>query len=157
MQLTGKEILERGIITGSCKEALQQQGIDLRIKDIKIVTGVGEIPPEGKTKLPMYDHYELGYIEPGYYEVTFEEGCKIPSNCSLHLKTRSSLVRCGAIIHSGQFDAGFETDSMGAFMHVIRPIKIEKGARVAQAIVFQSSDVENLYDGQWQNDKQRAS
>lgn len=156
MQLTGKEILEKGIITGSCSEGLQQQGIDLRIKDIKIVTGVGEIPSTGKTELPFYDHYELGYIEPGYYEITFEEGCKIPNNCSLHLKTRSSLVRCGAIIHSGQFDAGFETDSMGAFMHVIRPIIIEKGSRVAQAIVFQSSDVENLYNGQWQNDKQRS-
>lgn len=155
MQLTGKEILDKGIITGSCTEGLQQQGIDLRIKDIKIVTGVGEIPSEGKTKLPFYDHYELGYVEPGYYEITFEEGCKIPNNCSLHLKTRSSMVRCGAIIHSGQFDAGFETDSIGAFMHVIRPIIIEKGSRVAQAIVFQSSDVENLYDGQWQNDKQR--
>lgn len=156
MQLTGKEILEKGIITGSCSEGLQQQGIDLRIKDIKIVQGVGEIPSTGKTELPLYDHYELGYIEPGYYEITFEEGCKIPNNCSLHLKTRSSLVRCGAIIHSGQFDAGFETDSMGAFMHVIRPIIIEKGSRVAQAIVFQSSDVENLYNGQWQNDKQRS-
>ena len=155
MQLTGKEILEKGIITGSCEEGLQQQGIDLRIKDIKIVTGVGEIPSVGKTKLPMYDHYELGYIEPGYYEVTFEEGCKIPNNCSMHLKTRSSLVRCGAIIHSGQFDAGFETDSMGAFLHVIKHIRIEKGARIAQAIVFQSSEVENLYNGQWQNDKQR--
>lgn len=156
MQLTGKEILEKGIITGSCSEGLQQQGIDLRIKDIKIVQGVGEIPSTGKTELPLYDHYELGYIEPGYYEITFEEGCKIPNNCSLHLKTRSSLVRSGAIIHSGQFDAGFETDSMGAFMHVIRPIIIEKGSRVAQAIVFQSSDVENLYNGQWQNDKQRS-
>lgn len=156
MQLTGKEILEKGIITGSCSEGLQQQGIDLRIKDIKIVQGVGEIPSTGKTKLPIYDHYKLGYIEPGYYEITFEEGCKIPNNCSLHLKTRSSLVRCGAIIHSGQFDAGFETDSMGAFIHVIRPIIIEKGSRVAQAIVFQSSDVENLYNGQWQNDKQRS-
>lgn len=156
MQLTGKEILEKGIITGSCSEGLQQQGIDLRIKDIKIVQGIGEIPSTGKTELPLYDHYELGYIEPGYYEITFEEGCKIPNNCSLHLKTRSSLVRCGAIIHSGQFDAGFETDSMGAFMHVIRPIIIEKGSRVVQAIVFQSSDVENLYNGQWQNDKQRS-
>lgn len=156
MQLTGKEILEKGIITGSCEEALQQQGIDLRIKDLKVVTGIGSIPQKGKTKLPSYADYPFGQLEQGYYEITFEEGCKIPNNCSLHLKTRSSLVRCGAIIHSGQFDAGFKTDSMGAFMQVIRPIRIAKGARVAQAIVFQSSDVENLYDGQWQNDKQRT-
>ena len=46
---------------------------------------------------------------------------------------------------------------MGAFLHVIRPITIERGARVAQAIVNESYEVEreDLYEGQWQNDKQR--
>ena len=72
-----------------------------------------------------------------------------------YIRYRSSLVRCGAIVHSGQFDAGFKTDAMGCFLQVIRPLHIEEGARIAQAIVFESNDVENLYDGQWQGDKQR--
>jgi deoxycytidine triphosphate deaminase len=100
------------------------------------------------------EYYDL---EPGYYEISFVESCKIPANCAMYFKTRSSLVRCGAIVHSGQFDAGFETEKMGAFLHVILPIEIEVGARVAQMIVNESYEVglTELYDGQWQNDKQR--
>lgn len=159
MQLTGKEIIERGIISNYTEEAIQQQGIDVRIDNIWEVSGMGRVPAIGKTFLPAYTYQNtedsLYILQPGYYEVTLMEGCKIPSNATLHFKTRSSLVRCGAIVHSGQFDAGFETDRMGCFLQVIEPIEIEKGARIAQAILFESAVVDNLYDGQFQNDKQR--
>ena len=163
MQLTGKQIIEKGIITNYCEEGVQQQGIDVRMKSIRGMCDLGKVPAQAKTKLPYY--YEVKFEEdnciklsPGYYEVEFEEACNIPNNMVLNYKTRSSLVRCGAIIHSGQFDAGFKTNNMGAFLHVIHPIILEKGARLAQAIVTESYPVddENLYDGQWQNDKQRT-
>ena len=85
------------------------------------------------------------------------ESCSIPNNATLHYKTRSSLVRCGATVHSGQFDGGFKTENMGCFLHVINPIVIEEGARIAQALVFESYPVDNgdMYNGQWQNDNQR--
>ena len=168
MQLTGKQIVEKGIVIGACDEGIQQQGVDVRISDIKLVDtcdGIyaGYIPVNGKTQTPcaievtcpngVYD------LPAGYYEVTFEEGCIIPANCAMYFKTRSSLVRCGAEIRSGQFDGGFETDRMGAFLKVELPIRIEKGARVAQAIINETYTVEKeyLYDGQWQGDKQRNS
>ena len=167
MQLTGKQIIEKGIITNYCEEGVQQQGIDVRLKSIRTMLNKGKVPTQGKTILPLYYKQEFGEddcghslveLSPGYYEVEFEEACNIPNNMVLNYKTRSSLVRCGAIIHSGQFDAGFKTQNMGAFLHVIRPIILEKGARLAQAIVTESYPVddENLYDGQWQNDKQRT-
>lgn len=160
MQLTGKQIIERGIITNYTDEAVQQQGIDVRLDSISEVGKNGYIPSNGKTKIPDYHPITFSApnpirLEVGYYEVTLQEGCEIPKNATLHFKTRSSLVRSGAIVHSGQFDAGFKTDKMGCFLQVIRPIYIEHGARIAQAIVFESADVENLYDGQWQGDKQR--
>lgn len=164
MQLTGKEIIQNQIITNSIEQGLQQQGIDVRIKKINKLSGSGVIQKEGKTFLPVYEELQSAklqsandgwYLQPGYYEVEFEEGCNVPNNATLHFKTRSSLVRCGALVHSGQFDAGFKTDNMGAFLQVLNPILIQKGARVAQAIVFTSNEVSNLYDGQWQGDKQR--
>lgn len=160
MQLTGKEIIDQKIIKNFCDAGVQQQGIDVRIKKVKIVEDTwGCVPSQGKTVIPSYSDIDPinGYfeLEPNYYEIELEEGCEIPSNATLHYKTRSSLVRCGATVHSGQFDAGFKTDNMGCFLNVMKPIKIEVGARIAQAIVFTSSDVDNLYDGQWQNDKQR--
>ena len=166
MQLTGKEIIERGIVTNYCKSGIQQQGVDVRLKSISKVDQcqIGLVPIEGKTRIPKYQELtpQISYdgratyhLDTGYYEVTLEEACNIPSNSSLHYKTRSSLVRCGAIVHSGQFDAGFKTDAMGCFLQVIHPITIERGARIAQAIVFESNEVTNTYDGQWQEDQQR--
>ena len=170
MQLTGKEIIEQGIITNYCEEGIQQQGIDVRIDSIKRVSThrqYGVIPKNQKTTTPDYievsrldtwnnvSSTSTWLLEPGYYEVTLMEGCSIPSNATLHFKTRSSLVRCGSLVHSGQFDAGFKTNAMGCFLQVLMPISIERGARIAQAICFNSNEVENLYDGQWQGDKQR--
>lgn len=162
MQLTGRQIVENGIVIGACEAGVQQQGVDVRIKEIwKVKDKFGYVPKEGKTTTPgnylllaWDDVYELF---PGYYEVEFEEGCSIPDNAAMYFKTRSSLVRCGAEILSGQFDGGFHTDNMGAFLKVNIPIKIEKGARVAQMIVNETYKVsdEDLYNGQWQNDKQR--
>ena len=169
MQLTGKQIVGKGIIIGACEEGIQQQGVDVRIDRVFEVInfGNGTVPVKGKTVTPptvevaALDAHEDSkgyfYLPPGYYEVTFVEGCKIPADCAMYFKTRSSLVRCGADIRSGQFDGGFETDAMGAFLKVELPIKIEKGARVAQTIVTETYtvDEEDLYNGQWQNDNQR--
>ena len=170
MQLTGKQIVNNNIVTNVCEEGIQQQGVDLRIKDIKRVVGpAGYIPLTGKTITPQKNalvrletnsvkHIEW-YLDPGYYEVEFLEGCDIKSNMTLHIKTRSSLIRCGAECRSGQFDAGFNTKNMGCFLKVELPIYIDPGARIAQAIVFESYpvDTEDLYNGQWQNDKQRKT
>lgn len=174
MQLTGRQIIERGIVKGYCDEAIQQQGVDVRIRSVREVSSelitiakvdnikIGKVPAQGKTSLPFYTEVNARdgwfHLTPGYYDIELEESCIIPNNATLHYKTRSSLVRCGAIVHSGQFDAGFETDHMGCFLHVINTIKIEKGARIAQAIVFESDPVysDDMYNGQWQGDNQRS-
>lgn len=167
MQLTGKQIVERGIITNFSEDGVQQQGIDVRIDKIIIFNPFAEpgfVPEKGKTELR--ERYNLvptqtkngkeGWVlQPGYYEVIVKEGCKMPNNAAMRFISRSSLVRNGAIIHCGQFDAGFETEQMGFFMQVLYPIVIERGARIAQTMIFESEPVDNLYQGQWQNDKQR--
>lgn len=166
MQLTGKQIADTGIIMNYSGECIQQQGIDCRVIEICDVRGEGYIPREGKTKKcistpipPMkLENGEMGWkLEPGYYEVTFAESCNIPGNAVLHYDPRSSLVRCGGKILSGQFDGGFKTDHMGCFMELYTSITIEQFARIAQARVEESYlvDDDDLYNGQWQGDKQR--
>lgn len=159
MQLTGRQIVEEGIITNYVAEAVQQQGIDIRLATVDKLGGAGTIPKLGKTKLPIYTRIEpqgdCWMLQPGYYQVTFFEGCRMPKNRVMVFISRSSLVRCGAQIVNGQFDAGFETDSMGCFLQVLNPICIEVGARIAQTRILETEDVENLYNGQYQHDKQR--
>lgn len=194
MQLTGKQIVEQGIIDNYCEKGVQQQGLDVRLTKVrkmkqKHLTAkaqhfdmvndevyvvdwdkCGNIPEKGKTVLPEMTEWvqpekitrdgkeiEVFRLTPGYYEVEFFESCKIPRDKVLNYKTRSSLVRCGAHVFSGQFDGGFETRNMGAYMLILNPIEIEYMARVAQVVVTESYPVtdEYLYNGQWQNDKQR--
>lgn len=173
MQLTGKEIIEEGIITKYCEEGIQQAGVDLRVMDIKYLDGKGKIPVKGKTRLPKYKPVEKGYIlstdnlkstcvegwhlEPGFYEITLMEGCKMPNNRAMTFVQRSSLLRCGCIIRSSQFDPGFETDNMGTFMQVFNPVDIEYGARVCQTLVMETGEVaeQDMYKGQFQGDRQR--
>lgn len=164
MQLTGREIIEKGILTGvDLENAVQQQGVDVRVVQINRLEGVGRIPEVGKTQLPKYTPvpFEEGTstwcLNPGYYEIILEEGCNMPQDAAMTFVQRSSLLRNGCIIRSSQFDAGFETNHMGTFMMVFNTVRIDYKARVAQAIVHETHPVfdEDLYDGQWQNDKQR--
>lgn len=171
MQLTGQQIIDEGIITGYCQEGIQQAGVDLRLMQVNKLKGTGFIPETGKTQLPQYEELDFGILEcpdgststywklePGYYEIILEEGCKMPNNRAMTFVQRSSLLRCGCIIRSSQFDPGFETEHMGTFMQVFHPVTIEKGARVCQTLVMETAEVakDQLYKGQFQRDRQRV-
>lgn len=164
--LNSKELIHRGIITGHIdKDNIAQHGIDLNVISIsRISSGVGLVPAKGKTQLPSYESVELiteenktpyWHLEPGMYDVVFAQGCNIPEDQMLLIRQRSSLLRCGAFICSNVYDAGFTTENIGTILTVMHPIEIEHFARIAQIYNHESTPVENLYDGQWQNDKQR--
>lgn len=158
--LNSKELIERGIITGPIEEEnIAQHGIDLNLIKVERLINSGRIPKKGKTQLPLYEAIEPirgnWVLYPGIYNITFAQGCKIPNDQMLLIRQRSSLLRCGGILHSSVFDAGFETDQMGTMVNIIHPIEIEVGARIAQIYNHETTPVENLYDGQFQKDKQR--
>lgn len=141
------------------KGAKAQVGYDLTLKEVKKIKG-GYVSATSTTVNPYQEattetidgsreHYVL---EPGTYSLTFEQGVKLPSNKTAFIRHRSSILRCGGIITSGVYDPGFEVDEMGAVLIATQPITIEKGARVAQIIIFDNSEAE-LYNGQWQGTK----
>ncbi len=140
------------------KGAKAQVGYDLTLKEVKRING-GTVLSD-KTIVDSYTgvtEYELEgrvrfSLEPGTYSLTFEQGVKLPSNKTAFIRHRSSILRCGGIITSGVYDPGFEVDEMGGVLIATQPITIEKGARVAQIIIFDNSEAQ-LYDGQWQGTK----
>jgi deoxycytidine triphosphate deaminase len=167
--LTGKQLVEQGIITGLiAEENIAQHGVDLNLVSVEKIIGKGFVPRVGKTKIAIRRNIEPGeievdgektiawHLEPGSYDITFAQGCNIPSDQMLLIRQRSSLLRNGAILHSSCFDAGFETQQIGTVLHVRVPIIIEVGARVAQIYAHHSNVVENLYNGQFQGDIQRT-
>jgi dUTP pyrophosphatase len=142
------------------KGAKAQVGYDLTLKEVKKINGGRVLSDKTNvayyTDVPAHDQDGTGKIvftlDPGSYSLTFDQGVKLPSNKTAFIRHRSSILRCGAIITSGVYDPGFEVDEMGGVLIATERITIEKGARVAQIIIFDNSEAE-LYDGQWQGTK----
>lgn len=118
------------------------------LKDKTVLTNYVPCPVE------EFDGVKGWLLQPGTYDIVFNEGCNIPANRVAFIKQRSSLKRNGASINSPVFDPGFETDNMGTILDVTVPIFIEENARVAQ-IYFHECEPAELYNGQWMRDKQR--
>ena len=168
--LNAQQILDEGLLKLERTQGKPAQvGYDLTLKQVnKIgnkgvnVAKIGKVLKD-KTELTNYIPYGLMNLDgvhgwllyEGVYDITFNEGCKLPSNRVAFIKQRSSLYRNGTIINSPVFDPGFETEFMGTLMFVHETIFIEENARVAQ-IYFHECQPAELYNGQWQNDKQRT-
>tara|TARA_R110001583_G_scaffold13766_1_gene58656 strand:- start:33250 stop:33741 length:492 start_codon:yes stop_codon:yes gene_type:complete len=161
--LNAKEIKkEHLIVLDNAKGKFAQVGYDLSIKSISKLKGNGQVL-KAKTVVNDLEPVEMSHLngtehgwllEPGTYDITCNEGCNIAANRTAMVRQRSSLLRNGAIIASSIFDPGFYTDNIGTVMMITTPIFIEKDARVAQMYFHENNEGE-LYDGQFQNDKQR--
>tara|TARA_R100000008_G_C3564413_1_gene158264 strand:- start:458 stop:940 length:483 start_codon:yes stop_codon:yes gene_type:complete len=158
--LNAKEILEENLIVlDNAKGKPAQVGYDLSVKSISKLKGNGRVLKD-KTIVNDLDHLDINeqvngwWLDTGTYDVVCNEGCDIPANRTAMVRQRSSLLRNGAIIASSIFDPGFRTDNIGTVMIVNERIFIEKDARIAQMYFHENNEGE-LYDGQFQNDKQR--
>jgi deoxycytidine triphosphate deaminase len=158
--LNAKEIeKEYLIVLDNAKGKFAQVGYDLSVKSISKLKGGGKVL-KSKTIVndleeATFNEWDNGWwLEPGTYDITMNEGCDIPPTRTAMVRQRSSLLRNGAIIASSIFDPGFYTDNIGTVMIVTTTIFIEKDARVAQ-MYFHENNEGDVYDGQFQNDKQR--
>jgi hypothetical protein len=168
--LNVQQILDEGLLKLEHTQGKPAQvGYDLTLKQVNKIgnknvvndTKIGKVLKD-KTELTSYIPYPLINLDgahgwllyEGVYDITFNEGCKLPENRVAFIKQRSSLYRNGTIINSPVFDPGFETNFMGTLMYVHETIFIEENARVAQ-IYFHECESAELYNGQWQGDKQR--
>jgi deoxycytidine triphosphate deaminase len=161
MLLNANQVEQMLVTNGKGKKA--QVGYDLTVKDVKAIRG--GILYADETQLEPYDqietmsvqkvdgdHREVWSLKPGIYSVTFEQGCKLDDQTTAFIRQRSSVLRMGGTVTSGVYDPGFEVDEMGGVMTLTKTVVIEKGARLAQIIMFENNSAE-LYDGQWQKDK----
>ena len=159
--LNSDQIVEKGLLKlEQSKGKKAQVGYDLSLQIVKQIRQNPQdkfgVVLKNKTNLAIYTETKkvqldgnMGWLlYPGTYEITFWEGCKLPADYVGLIRQRSSLLRNGTIIHSSVF--------MGCVMRVNETIFIEEDARVAQIYFHKCEEVTELYDGQWQNDKQRG-
>lgn len=170
--LNANQIVEKNLLKlENSKGKKAQVGYDLSLKEVNKIGYADK--QDGKIGKVLVDKTELATYTPmsktsldgkigwllhqGVYDITFWEGCTIPSNYVGLIRQRSSMLRNGTVLHSSVFDPGFETEFMGTVMVVNESIFIEEDARVAQIYFHTCEEVDqdNLYNGQWQGDKQR--
>lgn len=132
---------------------IQPNAVDLRLgkvfavhqntfvidEDQKVHRGSAELEPDAE------GYWELA---PGTYEIVMENVIEVGEDEAGWVITRSTLNRNGVFITSGLYDSGYHGVMAGA-MHVrCGLIKIKKGTRVGQFLLFKSESL-SKYDGDY--------
>lgn len=165
----GREALE-ALIRGSrpliaeylsLEEQLQPNGFDLSLAEIGRFSGPAAI---GRTNtrrvlpavetLPFADD---GWVtlEPGSYQLIFNEVVDLPNDLMALGRPRSSLCRGGATVFTAVWDAGYRGRST-ALLAVLNAegLRLQRDARLVQLVFFTLvSATERGYDGIYQNER----
>lgn len=139
----------------------QQHGVDLTISrlcelETETDTGVYKNETKAAAEIEVEPNFQTGLkgwwvYANKTYAVYFDQGVVVPKDCKANIIHRSSIARCGGIIYSGEYDPGYKTSNIGAFL--VSPNNsffIEYGARVAQIFMSKIEGEAPQYNGQFQ-------
>lgn len=143
------------------EEQIQPNGVDLRVEEVKLVSGRADLPREGRIqgtevqiqKIPAKDGWFDLHSLTGNYLLEFVESISVPDGFCATIITRSSLVRVGMDIITGLWDTGF-SGRLGASVRLRNPVRIQYGARVAQVMFHESVFSGHRYSGGYQGSSQ---
>jgi dUTP pyrophosphatase len=140
-------------------QQLQPNGIDLTLKDIFDYAGPGIIPVDnaGRKLAPVAARpFGTGgrlHLEEGIYLITYNEVVSLPADVMALGRTRSSLLRCGAAIHTAVWDAGYSGRSQSLLVVYNKEgITLEKNARLLQLVFFRLDAETEGYCGVYQGE-----
>jgi dUTP pyrophosphatase len=151
---------------GAPAEDLQRQpaGFDLTVQGLSRFTSTGALDLTNAQRrlsglellawpdaLGEEDQLPL-LLQPGTYLVTYNEVIAVPADCAGIVLPRSSLMRCGATLHSALWDPGYAGRGQG-LLSVGAPLELFPNARIAQLVLFRLEQAAGkLYDGKYQGE-----
>lgn len=146
----------------------QPNGIDLCLVNVQVPVpdkyDMLGIDSDGNKMIPKLQDFPMFDVEND--EWCLYPGCSYYINCG-HMdipagfaqlyKLRSTFMRCGCTLVSSVGDSGYSGDlifklSVDSDIEAV-PVKISKGERVVQAVMFELNDAESSYDGDYQNNE----
>ena len=152
-----RRIIEDKLVSGfsDLKHQLQPAGIDLTLEKIYRFKTEGKIDfDNSERKLSETEELKFGKdgwieLQHGPYKIQFSEEVRMPADLAAICILRSSLMRCGCLLHQGFWDPGYRGKGESAlFVGNEKGMRIKKGAKVAQLIFFRlSSEAKELYSG----------
>lgn len=124
------------------EEQFQPAGVDLTLKKVFALKGMGRIDfDNSERKISRAEELKFlkgGWIKLGLgaYKVSFNEYIKIPHDMVALVFPRSSLLRCGATLHTAVWDPGYEgRGEMLLTVHNKSGVMVKRNAKIGQ-IVF---------------------
>ena len=148
---------------GAPADELQRQpaGYDLTVRTISRFQGTGALDlTNTNRRLPEIeeiawasgDPQQPGCLGPGGYLVTYNEVISVPADCAGLVLPRSSLMRCGATLHSALWDPGYEGRGQG-LLTVYQPLELYPDARIGQFVLIKlEKKAGSLYSGKYQGE-----
>jgi dUTP pyrophosphatase len=137
----------------------QPAGFDLTVHSVARFAGTGRLDLKNtQRKLPEVEEIpwpEGGapiLLAPGGYLVTYNEEIAVPPDCAGLVLPRSSLMRCGATLHSALWDPGYRGRGQG-LLAVFNELALYPNARIGQFVLLGLDTLpEALYEGQYQGE-----
>ena len=127
----------------SLDEQLQPNGFDLTLRDASRLTSGGSMGAGldqrkvSDTEPIAFDTDEWLRLIPGPYLLTFNEVVNLPLDLMALGRTRSSLLRSGASLHTAVWDAGYRGRSQALLIiHHPDGYRVQKNARLLQLVFF---------------------
>ncbi|MEM4216056.1 MAG: deoxyuridine 5'-triphosphate nucleotidohydrolase [Candidatus Anstonellales archaeon] len=122
-------------------EQFQPAGVDLTLKKIFSFKGMGKVDFDNSER-KISECKELNFgkdgwikLKQGAYKVSFNEYIKIPQDMMALVFPRSSLLRCGATLHTAVWDPGYEgRGEMLLTVHNKKGIMLKRNAKIGQMI-----------------------
>ena len=139
---------------------LQPAGFDLSLKEVQSYSGSGAVDYSNlerkiaETQLVQADSNGWYDLSKGCYIIVYNETVKMPLNIVAIARTRSTLLRNGAVVETAVWDPGYQGRSSSLLVvHNPAGIRLKQDARIAQLIFYRTDEVEKGYDGVYQNER----
>ena len=141
------------------EEQVQTNGFDLTLREVALLQSAGKIAVTNQQRLVsdlaplVFDG--LGFIDlmPGPYIITYNEIVHLPRNVMAVAAPRSSLLRCGVVVNTAVWDAGYSGRSQSLMVvHNPQGFRLQRNARIVQLVFLSLTQETEGYQGAYQGE-----
>jgi len=141
------------------EEQVQPNGIDLTLCEVALLQSSGRMGVADSQRTVsdlaplVFDGLGFMDLTPGAYIITYNEIVRLPKNIMALAAPRSSLLRCGVMVNTAVWDAGYSGRSQ-SLMVVYNPqgFRLQRNARIAQLVFLRLTKETEGYHGVYQGE-----
>lgn len=140
---------------------MQQAGFDLTMQNVEALKGNSMLDfDNSERQLPETTEVEWmddnAILDPGAFLVTYNEEITVPGEAAGLVLPRSSLMRCGASLHTALWDPGYRGRGQGllvVYPRLFGSFMLKRNARIGQFVLIRlESRATSTYSGVYQGE-----